>query len=258
MRHSGIVNYHRHSPHRQAYNIDAEGVSGRLACPEQVPTEVLLRDVRELSEGPRFEEEGFTFLRAPTDQELEEPGWAPAYEAALEAMLRRSLGAQRVLVFDHTLRIDDPSALRRPARNVHTDYSAEGARARLDDLLGPEAAADWAAGHYAFVNVWRPIEEIRSAPLGFVRPSSVLAEDWLTLDLVYPDRLGQILGLVGNPAHQWVYRSRMTPDEVAVFNIYDNRGRPPVAHSAIDLVDPPSAGTTRRSLESRTLLRFSS
>lgn len=258
MHHSGIVNYHRHSPERQAYRIDADGISGRLASPEHVPTQVQVRDVRGLNEGPRFASESFTFLQAPYSGPLQGRDWAPAYEAALEALLREALGAQTVHIFDHTLRVDDPAALRRPARNVHSDYSAQGARARLDDLLGPEEAAEWAAGHYAFVNVWRPVEEIRSAPLGFVRPCSVPAEDWLTLDLIYPDRLGQIMGLVGNPAHQWVYRSRMTPDEVAVFNIHDNRGRPPVAHSAIDLVDPRSPKTIRKSLESRTLLRFAS
>ncbi len=256
MHHFGTVNYHRHSHQRQAYRIDADGVSGRLDSPEQVPTQVQVQDVRDLPGAPRFDSEGFTFLQAPYDGPLQGTDWAPAYEAALQALLREVLGAETVHIFDHTLRVDDPAALRRPARNVHCDYSAQGARARLDDLLGPETAAEWAAGHYAFVNVWRPVEEIRSAPLGFVRPSSVPAEDWLTLDLIYPDRLGQILGLVGNPAHQWVYRSRMTPDEIALFNIYDNRSRPPVAHSAIDLSGPQFPDTIRKSLETRTLLRF--
>jgi hypothetical protein len=153
--------------------------------------------------------------------------------------------------------VDDPNAERKPARNVHTDYSDAGAHQRLIDVLGADAAAEWSAGHYAFINVWRPIEApINSAPLGFVRPSSVPDEDWILLDLIYPDRRGHIMGLVANPAHEWIYRSRMTPDEVVYFNIYDHRGRPAVAHSALDLVEDPSVHTIRRSIESRTLVRF--
>ncbi|MEO0679659.1 MAG: CmcJ/NvfI family oxidoreductase, partial [Pseudomonadota bacterium] len=146
---------------------------------------------------------------------------------------------------------------RKPARNVHGDYSADGADSRLIDILGEARAAEWRAGGCAFVNVWRPVEApINSAPLGFVRPSSVAAEDWVPIDLIYPDRRGRILGLAANPAHEWLYRSWMTPDEVAIFNIHDNRGRPSVAHSALDRVEDPTVTTIRKSLESRTLVRW--
>jgi hypothetical protein len=124
-------------------------------------------------------------------------------------------------------------------------------------LLGEDEAARWDAGHYAFVNVWRPVSPVvRSAPLGFVRPRTVQPSDWVTLDLLYPDRVGQIMGLVDNPAHRWIYRSAMTSDEVALFNIHDNRGRPPVAHSAIDLLASDAPRAVRKSLESRTVVRY--
>ena len=254
---TGIVNYHRHSNRRQAYKIDASGIPGRLESPEQVPTAVALHDVRAHPRGVCFDEDGIAFVTAPTRVAPTGGDWQHRYEAELHALLARELGAGEVRVFDHTVRVDDPEALRRPARNVHTDYSAAGARARLDMLLGEEEAVLWDAGHYAFVNVWRPVSgTVQSAPLGFVRPRTVQPEDWVTLDLIYPDRVGQIMGLVSNPAHEWLYRSAMTPDEVVLFNIYDNRGRAPVAHSAIDLVAPAAPGTIRQSLESRTLVRF--
>ena len=125
------------------------------------------------------------------------------------------------------MRVDDPNAERRPARNVHNDYSRSGAEQRLIDLVGDERAAEYRAGHYGFVNVWRPVEHtIRTSPLGFIRPSSIKPEDWMTIELIYPDRLGQILGVAANEDHEWFYMSEMTPDDVAIFNIYDNRGRP--------------------------------
>ena len=160
-------------------------------------------------------------------------------------------------MFDHTVRVDDPEAIRKPARNVHSDYSVDGAKQRLTDILGENKAGEWNEGHFAFINVWRPVEAaINSAPLGFIRPSSTAEEDWILLDLIYPDRTGQIMGLAANPDHEWVYMSKMTPDEVVYFNIYDNQGRPSIAHSALDMVEDPTIRTIRKSIESRTLVRY--
>ncbi|WP_299548885.1 hypothetical protein [uncultured Tateyamaria sp.] len=64
------------------------------------------------------------------------------------------------------------------------------------------------------------------------------------------------MGLAANADHEWLYMSRMSPDEVAVFNIYDNRGRPSVAHSALDMIEDTSIDTPRKSIESRTLIRY--
>jgi hypothetical protein len=199
------------------------------------------------------------FAAFPTEVEAFDTNddWRPAYDAELRKLLADKIGAQEVVVFDHTVRVDDPEAVRKPARNVHSDYSAEGAEQRLIDILGANTAAEWNEGHYAFINVWRPLEAaINSAPLGFIRPDSVAAEDWILLDLIYPDRKGQIMGLAANPDHEWVYMSKMTPDEVAFFNIYDNQGRPSIAHSALDMVENPTLQTIRKSIESRTLVRY--
>ena len=92
------------------------------------------------------------------------------------------------------MRVDDPHSERKPARNVDSDYSREGAENRLIDVIGAERAAEWSNGRYAFINLWRPIDNpINSAPLGFVRPASVRDEDWMLIDLIYPDRLGHIM-----------------------------------------------------------------
>ncbi|MEL6919927.1 MAG: CmcJ/NvfI family oxidoreductase [Pseudomonadota bacterium] len=259
MTQSATVNYHVHAPERQAYHIDADGVVGKIVSPKHAVTEVQLTDVR-ANGGVRFDDDSVGFLTAPSSVSAfdQDHSWQDTYDQELAALLTRKVGATEVIVFDHTVRIDDPAATRKPARNVHSDYSTEGAQARLIDILGEAKAADWSGGHYGFINVWRPIAHpINSAPLGFVRPSSVADEDWLLLDLVYPDRRGHIMGLVGKPNHEWVYQSRMTPDEVAVFNIYDNRGKPSVAHSALDMIEDPAITTVRQSIESRTLVRYS-
>ncbi|MEO9781342.1 MAG: CmcJ/NvfI family oxidoreductase [Sedimentitalea sp.] len=252
------VNYHVHASGRQAFEIDAGGIVGNLISPELVDTQIALHDLRQ-GAAPNFATDGVAFARSPsTVRDFgEKDAWQAAYDTELTDLLKRRIKAQEVIIFDHTVRTDDPNATRKPARNVHSDYSVKGAEQRLIDLLGAEDAAEWATGHYAFVNVWRPISHpINSAPLGFVRPSSVAAQDWITLDLIYPDRRGSIMGLAANDKHEWVYQSKMTPDEVVFFNIYDNAGRPPVAHSAIDLVEDPTVISIRQSIESRTLVRY--
>ncbi|WP_298919983.1 CmcJ/NvfI family oxidoreductase [uncultured Roseobacter sp.] len=258
MAQTATVNYHVHKKTRQAFELDAGGIAGNLISPELAPTEVRLSDVRRAARPVRFAEDAVEFATLPSAVgTFSGDGWQEVYDAELSALLTERLGAREVVIFDHTVRVDDPEATRKPARNVHSDYSVDGAHQRLIDLLGTAKAAEWSDGHYAFVNVWRPVEApINSAPLGFVRPSSVDPADWILLDLIYPDRKGQIMGLAGNPGHDWLYQSKMTPDEVAFFNIYDNRGLPSIAHSALDMVEDPGITTIRKSIESRTLVRY--
>lgn len=258
MARTGSVNYHVHKPERQAFELDAGGVVGRLISPELATTDITVADLREGDVAVRFDQDSVAFATAPSAvRNFEGTDFHAAYDAELTDFLTQQLGAKEVVVFDHTVREDDPNSDRKPARNVHSDYSPEGAQKRLVDILGAERAGEWAAGHYAFINVWRPVgNPINSAPLGFIRPSSVQEEDWILIDLIYPDRRGHILGLAANASHEWLFQSKMTPDEVAYFNIYDNRGRASIAHSAIDLVEDPNITTSRKSIESRTLIRY--
>lgn len=257
---TAMVNYHVHKPEQQAFHIDADGIVGKIIWPELSETEITLLDTRKGETHVSFADDGLTFATWPTDVAdftEEQSLWTERYHQELTALLREQIGVREVEIFDHTVRTDDPQSKRPPARNVHSDYSETGAQQRLIDILGAERAAEWAAGHYAFINVWRPVgHPINSAPLGFVRPSSVAQEDWILLDLIYPDRKGQILGLVANPAHEWIFCSSMRPDEVACFNIYDNRQQSPVAHSAMDRIEDQTITTIRQSLESRTLVRY--
>ncbi|MEM6663058.1 MAG: CmcJ/NvfI family oxidoreductase [Pseudomonadota bacterium] len=260
MERTATVNYHVHKPERQAFELDAGGIAGNLISPELAPTEVRLSDVRN-GAAVSFAADSVAFTTYPSavaDFGADRT-WQSTYDAELTDLLTSTLGAREVIIFDHTVRVDDPEAVRKPARNVHSDYSVDGANQRLIDLIGADAARDWQVGHFAFINVWRPVDApINSSPLGFVRPSSLNPEDWVLLDLIYPDRTGQIMGLVGNAGHEWLYQSKMTPDDVVFFNIYDNRGRPSIAHSALDMVEDPSVNSVRKSIESRTLIRYAS
>lgn len=259
MTQTASVNYHVHKANRQAFELDAGGVVGNLISPELAPTQVVVVDNRTATGGVDFANASVGFAHYPTHvSAFEGDGqWQADYDAELAKLLKTEIGAKEVVVFDHTIRKDDPDSKRKPARNVHSDYSEGGAKQRIIDILGEETAREWSAGHFGFVNVWRPLDApINSAPLGFILPNSVADQDWILIDLIYPDRRGEILGLAANPDHQWIYQSKMKPDEVAYFNIYDSRGRPSIAHSALDMVEDPNVHTIRRSIESRTLVRY--
>ena len=258
MHSTATVNYHIASPEEQAFHIDAGGEDGKLISPVLVPTEIKVRNARNGAEVD-FARDSVAFVKSVSAvREFETSNdWQETYNSELRDLLTREIGARETIVFDHTVRVDDRNSTRKPARNVHSDYSPEGAHQRLRDLLGAEKAAEWEAGHFGFINVWRPVGiPINSAPLGFLRPQSVADEDWLTIKLIYPDRTGSIMGLVANDTHEWVYLSKMTPNEVALFNIHDNRGKPSVAHSALDMVEDASIDVPRKSIESRTLVRY--
>ena len=257
---TATVNYHIKSETPQAFEFDVDGIIGKLKSPELVSTLVNVQDLREGKHRTHFNQHGIEFVNSPSSIEhfSLDKSWEATYNEELRDLLAKQIGAKDILVFDHTVRIDDPNANRRPARNVHNDFSEQGARQRLIDLLGEDSAQEFLQGHYAFVNVWRPIEQpIKSSPLGFIHPETVANDDWMNIELIYPDRQGQILGLAANEEHEWFYLSSMTPNEVAIFNIYDNQDRPHLAHSALDITTSDSdASAPRKSIESRTLVRY--
>ncbi|WOJ98592.1 CmcJ/NvfI family oxidoreductase [Congregibacter brevis] len=259
MRETATVNYHVKSSDVQAFHFDVGGVPGNLISPELKPTQVAVRDVRGKSSSISFKSDGICFERhsAQTQAFDDRQSWTNTYDAEIRTLLTDKIGASEVIVFDHTVRIDNANADRKPARNVHNDYSERSAEQRLIDIVGEERAREFRSGHYGFVNVWRPIENsIQNSPLGFINPRSLSTGDWMTIELIYADRVGEILGVAANRDHDWFYLSKMTPDEVAIFNIYDNRGRPSLGHSALDMEFSNSAAPPRKSIETRTLVRY--
>lgn len=253
----GRVNYHVLTAKPEIV-IDADGIAGNRIDPELESAVVELHDARDKNVDLNFIEDGLVFVRSATTVESfrDQQGIRDTYESELMKLLQTEAGAAEVAVFDHTVRMDDEGA-RPPARHVHGDYNVASAQRRLIDILGESRAKEWDRGHFAIVNLWRPIQCIvEQAPLAFADPKTVAASDWMDVDIVYPDRRGQITGLIRQPRHRWIYLSRMRPDEVAIFSVYDNRGRPPVAHSAVELLNAAANICPRRSIESRALIRF--
>ena len=122
MTRTGTVNYHVHKPERQAFHIDAGGVVDNLISPELAATQVPVRDVRKGEARVSFQADSVAFRHFPTNvTAFKGDAWEATYDQELTELLTRELGAKEVVLFDHTVRIDDPNSDRRPARNVHSD-----------------------------------------------------------------------------------------------------------------------------------------
>jgi hypothetical protein len=177
--------------------------------------------------------------------------------------LRGITGADRVHIFDHTVRRRVPGAqdrrdgLRQPVARVHVDHTEKSGPQRVRDLL-PDEADELLRGRLQIINLWRPIRgPLRDSPLAVCDAGTVSRQDLVPSDLIYPDRTGETYAVLFSPAHRWYYVPEMERDEVLLLKCYDSRsdGRARFApHSAF--VDPttPSDAPPRESIELRSLV----
>jgi hypothetical protein len=186
-----------------------------------------------------------------------------AYYAEAERLLKDATGADRVFIFDHTLRRrvagaqDYRNGPRQPATRVHVDHTAASAPQRVRDLL-PDEADDLLRGRLQVINLWRPIRHpVYDAPLAVCDATTVRPQDLVPSDLVYPNRVGETYSVHYNPAHRWYYAPQMRPDEALLLKCTDSRTDVPARftpHSAFLEPDAPADAPPRESIELRALV----
>ena len=175
-------------------------------------------------------------------------------------------GAQRVLVFDHTIRKRMPldlsvqTTVQRPAvMLVHSDYTVKSGPQRVRDLL-PEEAEDLLSRRVAFFNVWKPLyAPVEELPLACCDAQSQAAEDLLQMDLKYRERTGEIYVMRHSSKHRWLYFPKMRPDQALLLKTYDSiaDGRARfMGHSAFEDPTTPPDAPKRESIEVRTMAFF--
>jgi len=190
------------------------------------------------------------------------------YYPEVEALIRRVSGAQRVVVFDHTLRSGDEGEreqklIREPVLSAHNDYTEWSGPQRVRDLLGEEAER-LLERRFAIVQVWRPAyasaaERLRANPLAMADARSVAPEDLLIAERRYPNRVGQTYRLKYNSGHRWFYFPEMRRDEAIVFKVYDSAkdGRARFTpHTSFEDPGTPPGAPPRQSIEARSLAFF--
>jgi hypothetical protein len=186
------------------------------------------------------------------------------YYPELEELVKTQTGAKRVFVFDHTIRAASAAtqaerSVRDPVHIAHNDYTEKSGPQRVRDWL-PDEAEELLKGRFAVVQVWRPIKDpVEQQPLAICDASSIAPGDLVETDLVYKDRVGEVLQLAHNPEHRWSYMPNMTRDEALVFKRYDSVREGVsrfTAHTAFN--DPTTKPDARErvSIEARTLVFF--
>lgn len=239
------------------YLYDRSGLPQWTGENDARPMQIL--DGRGHEDDYTLDRNGFAFLRAPSALHAfkDEAAITGPYYDECARIVREATGANRVLVFDHTLR--GPDLPREPVMRVHNDYTETSAPQRIRDLLPAEA--DALLDHrYVFINVWRPIGQVViDTPLALCDALSSAEEDLVLTDLIYEDRVGEITSVRHSPRHKWVYFSRMTPEEVILIKCHDTArdGRARLSfHSAFDDPTAPADAPPRQSIEIRTIAFF--
>jgi hypothetical protein len=214
-----------------------------------------------------LDREGFELVRHETKMKdfYNDAELRAVYYPEIEALVKRMTGADRVLVFDHTLRAENDAVREekfasRPVRSVHNDYTEWSGPQRVRDLLPQEEAEALLKHRFEVIQVWRPVRNpVASAPLAIADSQSIAARDLVGTERRYPDRVGEIYHLKYNPDHRWFYFPNMQTDEAIAFKCYDSMkdGRSRwSAHAAFDDPNSPPQAPARESIEMRTLAFF--
>ena len=217
------------------------------------------------------DKEGFSFHEfksAYDNWEDDEAVKATFYPEVVE-FLKKTTGAQRILVFDHTIRsksneakkLTDQSktSQRAPVMLVHCDYTAESGPLRVRQLL-PDEAEELLSRRVAFFNVWKPIRHVvEERPLAMCDVTSSSPDDFFKLYLRYQDRTGENYLMSHSTQHKWWYFPAMTPEHVVLLKTYeseiDGRARF-VGHTAFEDPTSPANAPFRESVEIRTIAFF--
>jgi len=230
------------------------------------PHVVHIRDFRPIVDDVSLDAQGFGLVehRTAVRDFYNEQEVRSIYYPEAEHLLKRATGADRVLIFDHTVRRRIPGsadrradAPRQPVPRVHVDHTARSGPQRVLDLL-PNEAERLLGGRVQIINIWRPIRgPLWDTPLAVCDARSVRQEQLVASDLVYANRIGETYSVIFDPEHRWYYAPQMRADEALLLKCYDSLtdGRARFApHSAFtDPTTPPDA-PPRESIEIRALV----
>jgi hypothetical protein len=232
---------------------------GELRSFATVEVTVPIEDARSLQQQPTLDSAGYELLEAATPLST-----AQFYDADIVTtryydecceLLKGFTGADKVVAFDHNVRVADVDLFadrsqREPATSgaiepdgpvhfVHNDYTDVSGPQRVRDLCevggsytvagkpllsAREAEAMLAGKHrFAFVNVWRPINHpVTDVPLAVCDARSMRDDDFSACDLVYPDRTGQTHIIQHKPRHRWMFYSEQRKDEALLLKCWDS------------------------------------
>src|SRR5262245_43400230 len=137
------------------------------------PHRVQISDARPILREVSLDREGFGLVHhhSATGDFYDDSEVKRVYYREAEQILKDVAGADRVLIFDHTVRRRVPGSEdrranvpRQPVPRVHVDHTVKSGPQRVRDLL-PDEAEELLHGRVQIINLWRPIRgPLRDAP----------------------------------------------------------------------------------------------
>lgn len=265
---SATLNYTNDNKRPLDYYFYEPDPNKELNPPGTDTKEVRIWDGWERAASFAVDREGFeihpfdpSFVAFSDDEKLRQ-----VFFAQVRDFVKQHTGARRVEIFDHTIRSRLPADLKvqtdlqRPAvLLVHSDYTERSAPQRVHDIVGSDAE-EILKGRVAFYNVWKPLyARVEELPLAMCDVTSSGPDDFLTMDLKYRDRTGEIYVVRHAPQHRWFYFPGMLPSQALLLKTYDSEtdGRARfMAHTAFEDPESPPNPLPRESIEVRTMAFF--
>ncbi len=244
--------------------VDLQATHAAPPPPVMAKYTVPIHDLRNATLRPSLDDNGFTFLRAPSaHRDFFDPiAVSEDYFAECEEAVRAATGACHVHAFDYNLRDkalarQPGSGVSEPVRFVHNDYTEKSAPQRVRDLFPGGAPG---TGRFVFINLWRPVEVAAiDVPLAICDGASLAPEDFVPTDLRYAQRTGEVYSARYRARHRWFYQSRLQPDEALLLKCFDSARQIAArytAHCAFHDPSAPAGSPPRRSIEVRTVAFF--
>ncbi|MDA0821391.1 MAG: CmcJ/NvfI family oxidoreductase [Proteobacteria bacterium] len=195
------------------------------------------------------------------------------YYPEAAALLKESLGAVAVYIFDHNVRNKPRSdagvqGVRLPVDGAHNDYTMSSGPRRIREVLADNNASHLIKHRAALVNLWRPIVgPVQDHPLAICHAGSTKLDDFIPTEIQHfmegnleePSLVGEIYSFKHSQDHQWFAVSDMQPDEVIFLKCFDTAtdGRAIfTGHTGFLNPNCPAEFKPRESIELRTVVIF--
>jgi hypothetical protein len=208
----------------------------------------------------------FTWLCPSIDFDEERAIVETYYPSIKELLLANCHGAHSITIFDHTIRqaAVTSSTEPRPVHKMHIDQTPYAAKLRAFRHLKKEEARRCLSGseRLRIVNVWKPLHNtVKDNPLALVDVSTVIQEDLVPVEHVFPDRVGETFAVKFSDAQRFWYWSDMTTTEVLLIQCFDsgfrqesNWAEHPTGCPHASFQPPHVQSMTRSSIEVRCIV----
>jgi hypothetical protein len=272
---TGEIHFYSHTKDGSPPCMDASPKLGWTASNYiQIPVRVTIHDLRGRQNSFDLDSNGFEVLKYEGhvhevfDDNSE--GQRCYYEDII-GVLKKRLGASRVVIFNHIIRFRGPprpadqcdETHKNPVFYPHVDSDPPAAHVKVKEILGEEEAEKMMKNRFQIINIWRPLgpNPITNTPLTICDYRSLdLDKDIHRSEVCRSQSTVSIYMISHNieDAQKWYYLSNMRSNEMLMFKIYDSN--PDVAqfgaHTAFTNESAPSIHVEQCSIEIRCLVFY--